>query len=111
MLVLEFEFPENEPEKKKPREGYIPPKTSLDAHDSIKEMKLEHFKKITEALEKLKVGGIYTEIADFCALDPIQVGRRLGEMERAGIIYSVGIKRKTPSGRDAMVKQLVGLKK
>lgn len=111
MVVLEFDFTGNDGKKSKPREGYIPPKTSLDAHDSILDMKLEHFKKISEALEKLKVGGIYTEIADACSLDPIQVGRRLGEMERAGIIYSVGIKRKTPSGRDAMVKQLVGLKK
>lgn len=108
MIELEFDF--SPAPTANPREGYIPPKTSLDAHNSIKGMKSEHYKKIIEGLEKLKVGGIYTEIASACGLDPIQVNRRLSEMESEGIIFSVGITRPTPTGRKAMIKQLVSLK-
>lgn len=48
------------------------------------------------------------EIAAFCALDAHEIGKRLGEMERAGLIHVVLnegriVMRLAPSGRQARV--------
>jgi hypothetical protein len=84
--------------------------TSKAAHDSIKEHKSVMYEKIKAGLEKLKVGGTYCEIAVASGLKPEQTCKRLPEMIELGVVYNVGTTRKTPSGRKAMIRQLVGLK-
>ncbi len=109
--ILLFEFEQVYPvldEKEKKR---TVPKTSHDAHNSVKEMKEAHYKIIIEALKKIKIGATYEQLASYCNLDKAQVNRRLSEMERDGIIYNVGITRPTISGRSAMVRQLIDFKK
>jgi len=86
------------------------PKTSRDANDSVKEMKEKHYKIIEDALNQIRVGATYEQLASHCKLDKAQVNRRLSEMEKAGIIFNVGITRPTISGRKAMVRQLCVLK-
>lgn len=84
--------------------------TSKAAHDSVKEHKSAMYEKIIEGLKKLKVGGTYTEIAEASGLKPEQTCKRLPEMIEMGTVYNVGTTRSTPSGRQAMVRQLVEIK-
>lgn len=84
--------------------------TSTEAHDSVKEHKEVMYEKITEGLRKLKIGGTSFEIADACGLKPDQVWKRLPEMIEMGTVFNVGTTRTTPSGRKAMVRQLVEIK-
>lgn len=85
------------------------PDTSLAANKSFTfEMRLTHFKKITEALKVLGAAN-YEEIANYlCFKDKVAVGRRLKEMELAGMIFKPGGKSSTTSGRQAYVYQLSG---
>lgn len=83
--------------------------TSIDAHESIKPIKKDHYDKIVEALKKLKVGGNYEEISAAAGMEPLQVARRLDEMVKANIAYNCEYTHKTKSGRSAMVRQLIGL--
>ena len=84
--------------------------TSKAAHESVKDHKEAMYEKITEGLRKLKVGGTFFEIAEACELKPEQVWKRLPEMIEKGLVYNVGTTRTTPSGRQAMVRQLVEIK-
>lgn len=84
--------------------------TSKEAHESVKEHKSAMYEKIKFGLEKLKVGGHFEEIAKASGLKPEQCWKRLSEMTELGMVYNVGVTRKTSSGRKAMVRQLVGLK-
>jgi hypothetical protein len=84
--------------------------TSRLAHNSIKEHKAAVYEKIEKALEKLKIGGTFEEIAEAALLDPPQVWKRLSEMQRDGTIFNLPTTRPTKSGREAMVRQLVKLR-
>lgn len=84
--------------------------TSKAAHDSVKEHKGAMYEKIVEGLEKLKVGGTFYEIAEAAGIKPEQCWKRLPEMIELGLVYNVGTTRPTPSGRKAMVRQLVEIK-
>jgi hypothetical protein len=84
--------------------------TSKEAHESVKEHKPAMYEKIKAALEKLKIGGTFEQIALCGGLKPAQVHKRLPEMIELGIVYNVGVTRRTSSGRKSMVRQLVGLK-
>lgn len=83
------------------------PETSLEAYHSVSpEMLTNHHKNILIALNKLKSGN-YEQIADAVSMERHQIGRRLSEMERMGIIYKPGEKRVTSTGRNAFVYKLV----
>ena len=84
--------------------------TSKAAHESVKEHKSIMYAKIKVGLENLRVGGTFEEIAKVSGLKPDQTWKRLPEMVTAGTVFNTGITRKTSSGRQAMVRQLVGLK-
>jgi len=86
------------------------PKTSRDAHNSIKPAKSYYHKKIIEALQRIKVGATFEEAAKVAGIKPDQAWRRMSELVQAGVCYNVGITRATSSGRKAMVRQLTGLK-
>lgn len=104
--ILLFEGEQGTPivaEKSKKR---TVPKTSRDANDSVKEMKEEHKRIILSALVDIKVGATYEQLASHCRLDKAQVNRRLSEMVDDGVVFNVGITRKTLSNRNAMVRQI-----
>lgn len=83
------------------------PKTSLEAYHSVSpEMLTNHHKCILVALNVLK-SGTYEQIAEAVAMEKHQVGRRISEMERIGIIYKPGEKRLTSTGRNAFVYKIV----
>lgn len=83
--------------------------TSKDAHESIKEHKSILYEKIKEGLRKLKIGGTFEEVATASGIKPEQAWKRMSELVQYGVLYNTGITRKTSSGRNAMVRQLVGL--
>jgi len=86
-------------------------KTSIEAHNSVKEHKAEIYRKIVLALEEMKVGGTAEEISTHMNCKPDIVWKRLPEMVEAQVLYNVGITRPTSTGRKSMVRQLVSLKK
>ena len=86
------------------------PETSILAHESVKPIKAEMYKKIIAGMEKLKVGGTSEEIALAAGLKHEQTWKRLSEMEGLGLIFNTGITRIASSGRKSMVRQLVYLK-
>lgn len=108
MAILEFDFSPKEEEK--PRKGYVPPKTSILAHDSVKEHKGAIYEKIIQALEEMKVGGTSEQIANHLGVKHEKVWKRLSEMEAAGTIFRVGTTRPTSTGRQSMVRQLTSFK-
>lgn len=71
------------------------------------EMRKQHHGKIILALKEIG-SGIYEQIADFIGMDRHQVGRRLSELEREGIVWKPGLKANTKSGRQAYIYQLTG---
>lgn len=82
------------------------PSTSHEANKKVSsEMLNSHYKKIIEALVKLKAGN-YEAIAWKCRLDKHQVHRRINELERKGIVYNTKIKTATSSGRSAYAYSL-----
>lgn len=81
--------------------------TSKAAYDSIKEHRTEMHDKIVEGLKKLRVGGHFEAIAEASGITPAQCHKRLDEMVKAGIVFNTGVCRKTSSGRNAQVRQLV----
>lgn len=87
---------------------YMPPQTSLDAHEGVKErnQKLTHGEIILNAL-RVKKSGNYEEIAMFTNLTSIQVVRRLSELEKAGKIAKTGRRSKTFSGDTGEVYAIV----
>ena len=86
-------------------------KTSVDAHESVKNSKARVYELIIEGLRKLKIGGNFEQIAEAAGLEPSQVWKRLPEMIEQGTVYNVGNTRPTSSGRQAMVRQLTEFKK
>lgn len=87
------------------------PKTSREAHESVKEHKEYIYEKIKVALTEIKIGGTSEEIATHLGMEHEQIWKRLSEMERAGIIFNLPYTRKNTSGRKAMVRQLIILGK
>lgn len=84
-----------------------PNSLSNAANNSMREYKGEQYEKILSALRKIKVGGIYTEIATVAGMRPDQVGRRISEMEGLQMVFRTGQARSTPSKRKAAVIQLM----
>lgn len=84
--------------------------TSTLAHESIKPAKSYYQNKIIEAMERLKVGATFEEAAIEAGIKPDQAWKRMSELVSSGILYNVGITRKTSSGRQAMVRQLSSLR-
>lgn len=83
------------------------PSTSLEAYAAVSpEMLTNHHKCILVALNVLK-SGTYEQIAEAVAMEKHQIGRRISEMERMGIIYKPGEKRLTSTGRNAFVYKIV----
>lgn len=83
------------------------PSTSLEAYKSVSpEMLTNHHKCILVAL-KVMGSGTFEQIAVAVAMEKHQIGRRLSEMERMGIIYKPGEKRNTSTRRQAFVYKLV----
>ena len=77
------------------------PQTSHDAAASVHEFAGEHHRAILEALA---VGpGTADEIGDRCGLDGHKVGKRLGEMRRAGMVTRLDETRAGKSGRQMHV--------
>ncbi len=81
----------------------VDPATSHDAADRVPEFADGHFRKILDALEDLRRPSTFYEIADFCGIQAHAVGKRLSELETAGLIYRTDETRATPSGRQAHV--------
>lgn len=77
------------------------PETSHEANTrATVEMRQNHYGKIEGALRSLELA-TYEQIADLLHMDRHQIGRRLGEMETAGIVFKPGTKWPTKSGRNA----------
>ena len=81
------------------------PTTSLEARRMVVQLSLpeQHHYMIYECLKYYKSGLMYEEIAEFCNLDPVQVGRRLCEMRRSGTVERSELKRKTSKGCRAYI--------
>lgn len=82
------------------------PQTSKDAARAVGGMADEHFSTIFAVME---TGGDWTadEVASRCPLDRHQIGRRLGEMERDGMVRVTANQRPTPKGRMARCYEAV----
>lgn len=76
------------------------PETSKAAARQCKALRADHHQKIVAALRRLTTANA-DEIAQYCDLDRVQVGRRLNELERAGLVRKTGETRPTASGRAA----------
>lgn len=84
------------------------PSTSHEANKSMTyEMRKQHHGKIILALKELG-SGTYEQIATFLGMDRHQIGRRLSELERDGIVWKPGLKLPTKSNRQAYIYQLTG---
>ena len=84
------------------------PETSHSANVAMTyEMRKQHHGKIILALKEIGSGN-YEQIANFLGMDRHQVGRRLSELEREGIVWKPGLKSNTKSGRQAFIYQLTG---
>jgi predicted transcriptional regulator len=84
------------------------PTTSLEAYRQVNsEMLVNHHGKIISALKSAKNGLMYEQIAAQIKMDKHQVGRRLSELERIGVVYKPGEKRNTSTNRQAFVYKLV----
>ncbi len=82
------------------------PETSHEANrKAVPEMRMEHHKKIISALEKLKAAN-YEVIAAQIKLDKHQVGRRMSELERMGLVHNTKIQTTTSTGRKAYAYSL-----
>ena len=77
------------------------PETSLAANKAaVPEMRMQHHKKITDALRELKIA-TYEKISEYAKMERHQVGRRLNELEKMGVVYKPGLQLATKSGRMA----------
>lgn len=77
------------------------PETSKAAAAVSKELRSEHHKTILAVMATGSLGWTADDIAMRCSLSRHQIGRRLNELERAGIIRKTGVTRPTPTGRMA----------
>ena len=73
------------------------PPTSRIAARMAGGLMADHHKRILEALRAGPAGA--SEIAERCGLDGHQVGKRLGEMGRAGLIATTGSTVRSAGGR------------
>jgi hypothetical protein len=78
---------------------------SKAAHEFTKPAKKAYWEKIMDALNDLKGGATFEELADKAGLRPDQVWRRLSEMERDGKIFNTGVSRPLKSGCSGAVWQ------
>lgn len=77
------------------------PSTSKEAAMACKELRGEHHAIVLAVLDSV-VDANADEIAARCELDRHQIGRRLNELERAGLVWRTGVTRPTATGRAAM---------
>lgn len=79
------------------------PETSKEAYKSLDPARLsDSYKKILLALSELG-SGTFEDIAQKMKVDKSVVWKRLSELERSGIIYRPGAKKKLKSGRSGFV--------
>lgn len=84
------------------------PETSEAAYRSLDPDKLnERYTKILAALGRIKEG-TFEQIAKEAKLEDKVVWKRLSELEKNGLIYRPGNKRKLRSGRDGFTWMLTG---
>lgn len=65
-------------------------KSSLEAHEAVKPQKESHYSIIKDVMRKLERPEIGKAIAYHSSLSYHQVMRRLGEMEKKGLVKVVG---------------------
>lgn len=75
------------------------PETSKAAARSCRELRGEHHALILDALADGNANA--DELAPRCGLTRHQIGRRLGELENAGLVRKTGAARPSASGRMA----------
>lgn len=88
-----------------PRSRSHDPSTSVAAAGRVSEFASAHFDRILSALDRPRT---IAEIADATGLDPVQVARRMPEMQRANLVavaqsYGHDVTRPGPSGRPQRV--------
>jgi len=74
------------------------PETSHEAAKRAKEFAGEHHRKILNFLALDRQGSTIYGIADYTKIDHVAIARRMGELERAGKVYTKG-ERPGPTGR------------
>lgn len=80
--------------------------TSIDAYKSLDPEQLaDIYKKILSALAIIKQG-TFEDLASAMKVDRDRVWRRLGELEKMGLIFRPGTKKKLRSGREGFIWQL-----
>lgn len=84
-----------------------PNANSKAANDFMKPIKKSYWQKILDALDELKGGGTFEELAEKADLRPDQVWRRLSELQAQGKIFNTGISRPLKSGLGGAVWQKV----
>lgn len=74
------------------------PSTSHAAAAASRELRADHHRTI---LDVMRCGADWTadEVAVHCQLDRHQIGRRLGELEKSGLVRKSGAQRATATGR------------
>lgn len=79
------------------------PDTSREAYQSLHPTEVrEMYRRIREAL--LVIGeGTFEDISSAMSVEPSRVWKRLGEMQKMGIIYRPGIKKPLKSGRNGYI--------
>ncbi|GJL53947.1 MAG: hypothetical protein NPIRA02_10790 [Nitrospirales bacterium] len=85
------------------------PQTSHDAAKEAKAIRGEHQKLILRVMHRCTNGMTFEDIASCASLDYHQVGRRVCELRRAGLVRDSGRKRKTRTGRSAVVWEYCGV--
>lgn len=84
------------------------PETSNAAYRSLDPANLsERYQKILLALKKIKEG-TFEEVAVAAGLEPQMVWKRLSELQKSGLIYRPGNKRRLKSGREGFTWCLTG---
>jgi hypothetical protein len=83
------------------------PGTSKAAAYSAMELRLQHNKRVLEALAEWPAGMTSEEAADWTGLEHAQVWRRMSELARAGKITRLAETRKNRSGRSAHVWRMI----
>lgn len=83
----------------------LPPATSIEANQSIQEMKPDHHAKILEALRVIGEASA-EQIAFYLNMDHSQINRRVSEIAEKGLIFRPGNKVATLTGRSAYTWKL-----
>lgn len=81
--------------------------TSIEAYKSITlESKSSMWSKIVTALKRNKTGLTADQLAEKLKVDHVQISRRMGELRKAGIVIDTPVRRKTRTGRRAIVRMI-----